>query len=78
MLRWSVTIATRTGCSRASSQAIQAHFRFVTHLRPFLYPEGPDTTVAFTLQRSSIQSRADAEDYVAQPRDPAGLLRRTP
>lgn len=47
-------------------EGIQAHFRHATHLRPFLYPEGPETTVAFTLQRSAIQDRADAEDYVAR------------
>jgi uncharacterized protein (DUF885 family) len=47
-------------------EAIQGHLRFGTHLRPFLYPEGPDTTVAFTLQRSSIQTCLDAEDYVAR------------
>lgn len=42
------------------------HFRFETHLRPFLFPEGPDTSVAFALQRTVVGAPADAEDYVAR------------
>jgi uncharacterized protein (DUF885 family) len=45
---------------------IRTHFAFESHLRPFLFPEGPDTTVAFATQRVALVTREDADDYVAR------------
>lgn len=45
---------------------IVTHHRFGTHLRPMLYPEGPETSIAFALQRTTLRDRADADDYLAR------------
>lgn len=45
---------------------IVTHHRYAAHLRPLMFPETPDTLVAFALQRTAIRDRADAEDYLAR------------
>jgi uncharacterized protein (DUF885 family) len=44
--------------------SITAHHRLAGHLRPLMFPESPDVSIAFALQRSAIRTRADADDYI--------------
>jgi len=45
-------------------ESIVAHQRLAAPLRPLMFPESPDVSVAFALQRTAIRDRADADDYV--------------
>jgi uncharacterized protein (DUF885 family) len=46
--------------------SLVTHHRFASHLRPLMFPESPDVSIAFALQRTAIRDRADAEDYLAR------------
>ncbi len=63
--------AALTGQQRDSRQllarelsGIAARHRFAEHLRPNLFPESPDVSVAFAVQRTTLRDREDADDYV--------------
>ncbi len=45
-------------------ESIVEHHRLAAPLRPLMFPESPDVSVAFVLQRTLIRDRADADDYV--------------
>ncbi|MGH8033694.1 MAG: DUF885 domain-containing protein [Lysobacterales bacterium] len=41
-------------------------FRFQSHLRPLLFPLGPDGMVADAIQKTAVSNPAEAEDYIAR------------
>ncbi len=42
------------------------HFAFASHLRPVLFPTGPEGAVAFAMQRTVLRHPADADDFLAR------------
>src|SRR5690606_28933798 len=45
---------------------LREHFAFESHLRPILFPTGPDARIAFALGKMTLATRAEAEDYLAR------------
>jgi len=43
---------------------LREHFAFGSHLRPMLFPDGPEQKVAYVLGKTTLSSRAEAEAYV--------------
>ncbi len=42
------------------------HFAFQSHLRPVLFPMGPEGAISYAAQKTTLDSPADAEDYLAR------------
>ena len=42
------------------------HFAFASHLRPVLFPTGPEGAVAFAMHKTSVRHAADADDFIAR------------
>ena len=42
------------------------HYAFGSHLRPGLFPLGPESAVGFAMQKTAIRHPADAEDFLAR------------
>ena len=47
-------------------QEAREHFTFQSHLRPMMFPNGPETQAAFVIGKTGIANVADADDYVAR------------
>jgi uncharacterized protein (DUF885 family) len=45
---------------------LREHFAFESHLRPILFPTGPDARIAFALGKMTLATPAEAEDYLAR------------
>jgi len=45
---------------------LREHFAFQSHLRPVLFPTGPETRIAFVLGKMTLATPAEAEDYLAR------------
>jgi uncharacterized protein (DUF885 family) len=45
---------------------LREHFAFQSHLRPGLYPTGPETRIAFVLGKMTLATPAEADDYLAR------------
>jgi uncharacterized protein (DUF885 family) len=46
--------------------SLVTHHRHAGHLRPLMFPESPDISIAFALQRTAVRDRADADDHLAR------------
>ncbi len=42
------------------------HYRYQTHLRPLLFPQGPEGMIAYAMQQTSLANAVDAEDFLAR------------
>ncbi|MCI0432727.1 MAG: DUF885 domain-containing protein, partial [Gemmatimonadetes bacterium] len=42
------------------------HFAFRSHVRPMLFPDGPEGRLAHAIEKTTLASRTDAEDYLAR------------
>lgn len=45
---------------------LREHFAFQSHLRPGLFPTGPETRIAFQLGKMTLATSAEADDYLAR------------
>lgn len=45
---------------------LREHFAFQSHLRPGLYPTGPETRIAFALGKMTLATPEEADDYLAR------------
>jgi uncharacterized protein (DUF885 family) len=45
---------------------LREHFAFQSHLRPSLFPTGPETRIAFALGKMTLATAQEADDYLAR------------
>lgn len=45
---------------------LREHFAFESHLRPVLFPTGPEARIAFALGKMTLASPEEAQDYLAR------------